>query len=257
MPTGQKSIAHLPTGPPRRTTPRLWSWPVAGVLLIAAAAVLHLSYMLPHFVPQFFDPAVPVVRVLHGVCGILAMVTAIAQMWPGARQRWPRLHRWAGRVYVFAGVLPCAVFLVGLLFAMGQPANTASFFWGVVWGVTTVIAWQAARRGQFAKHRQWMAYSIALTLVVTTSAGLIVATPFLASVISPALLFDALDWLPWMLNLAVAHWYVVRGTRVATRKQEPAGGAKILAFPRNGRASVDDRQARVQHVVQRNTEDAA
>jgi len=145
-----------PTELPRRLVHRVWSWPVVGVLLITAAVILHLHLLLPHFLPEFFDPTVPAVRVLHGSFGIVAVLTALVQIWPGMRRRLPRLHRWNGRVYVFAGVLPCSIMLVGLLFAIGKPTNTASFFWGVVWLTTTAIAWRAARRGQFARHRQWM-----------------------------------------------------------------------------------------------------
>ncbi|UOZ06698.1 DUF2306 domain-containing protein [Amycolatopsis sp. WQ 127309] len=201
---------------------------MAGLLLLAAGVVLHLSFMLPHFLPEFVDPAVPAVRVLHGSFGILAVLTAFVQLWPGLRRRWPRLHRWSGRAYVFAGVLPCSVMLAGLLFAIGNPANTASFFWGTVWAVTTAIAWRAARRGQFDKHRQWMSYSVALTLVVTTSAGLVVAAPLLAPLVSPALVVDSIDWLPWVLHLAVAHWFVVRGKSASRAKSVPVAGDPVV-----------------------------
>jgi hypothetical protein len=235
----------------------VWSWPVVGVLLITAGALLHLSYMLPHFLPQFFDPAVPAVRVLHGSFGIVAMVTALVQLWPGLRRRWPRLHRWVGRVYVFAGVLPCSIMLVGLLFAIGEPTNTADFFWGVVWLTATAIAWRNARRGRFAEHRQWMSYSIALTFVVTTNAGLYIAALHLAPLISPAVIHDSLNWLTWVLHLAVAHWYVARGTSATRERQGAAVGAQVLPFPGNGRDPVSDQQVRMRRPFQRNTEDAA
>jgi hypothetical protein len=236
---------------PRPPARRVWSWPVVGVLLVAAGAMLHLSYMLPHFLPQFFDPAVPAVRVLHGSFGILAMVTALVQIVPGLRRRWPLLHRWAGRVYVFAGVLPCSIMLVGLLFAIGEPTNTVDFFWGVVWFTATAIAWRAARQGRHAQHRQWMAYSVALTLVVSTNAGLYIAALHLAPVINPAVVHDSLNWLTWVLHLGVAHWFVARGRSAAGETQVPAAGAQVLAFPSRQRVRADDQ------VVPRNTEDAA
>jgi hypothetical protein len=205
-----------PIGYPRPPTNRTWSWPVVGAFLISAGAMLHLSFMLPHFLPKFVDPNVAVVRILHGSFGILTMITALVQIWPGMRRSFPRLHRWNGRAYVFAGVLPCSIMLVGMLFAMGEPTNTADFFWGMVWLAATVVAWRAARKHEFAKHRQWMSYSVALTLVIPTNAGLWVAAPHLAPLISPAVVYDSLDWFTWVLHLAIAHWYVVRGNGAVT-----------------------------------------
>lgn len=246
-----------PTRLPRRPAYRVWSWPVVGVLLITAGALLHLSYMLPHFLPQFFDPAVPAVRVLHGAFGIVAMVTALLQLWPGLRRRWPLLHRWTGRVYVFAGVLPCSVLLVGLLFAIGEPTNTTDFFWGMVWLTVTVVAWRAARRGRYTEHRQWMAYSVALTLVVSTNAGLYLAALHLAPLINPAIIHDSLNWLTWVLHLAVAHWYVARRGSAVLEERERAAGAHILPFPRKHQEPVSDHLSLARQQVQRNTEDAA
>lgn len=251
--TDQQHRPRPPTRLPARPVKRVWSWPVVGVLLITAGALLHLSYMLPHFLPQFYDPAVPAVRVLHGSFGIVAMVTALVQLWPGLRRRWPRVHRWVGRVYVVGGVVPCSVMLVGLLFAIGEPTNTADFFWGVVWLTATAVAWRAARRGEFAEHRQWMSYSVALTLVVTTNAGLFIAATYLAPLINPAVVHDSLNWLTWVLHLGVAHWYVVRGRSATTAARKPAVGAKILPFPANRRNPVDGGRL----LVQRKTEDAA
>jgi hypothetical protein len=221
------STEHVPQAPPpptrfpRSPAHRTWSWPVVGAFLITAGAVLHLSVMLPHFMPRFVDPNVAIVRVLHGSFGVLTMVTALVQLWPGMRRRFPRLHRWNGRVYVFGGVLPCSILLVGVLFSIGEPTNTAQFFWGMVWLAATAVGWRAGRRRHFAKHRQWMSYSIALTLVIPMNAGVVMATPYVAPLVSPAVVFDSLQWLTWVLHLAVAHWYVSRGEGAAPRAVTP------------------------------------
>src|SRR5437764_14267830 len=92
------STELLKTSPPnaflRRPTHRTWSWPVAGAFLIIAGAVVHLGYVLQILIPHFVDPSVPTVKVLHGSFGILTMVSALAQIWPGMRRRFPRVHRW-------------------------------------------------------------------------------------------------------------------------------------------------------------------
>ncbi|WP_433236308.1 DUF2306 domain-containing protein [Actinomadura nitritigenes] len=185
-------------------------WPVPAVALIALVVVWFFAYTLPKYVPRLFDPHIAAVRSLHGGLGMLAVVTAVVQIWPGMRRRYPVLHRWNGRVYVFGGVVPGALMLFGALFAIGRPDSTASFFWGVVWLWTTARAWRAVRRRRYAEHRRWMAYSVAITLVAVTNAGLVVVSPHLTWLVGQAVLLDTLDWLPWVVHLLVAHWFVTR-----------------------------------------------
>jgi hypothetical protein len=180
------------------------------VALIALGVAAFLLYIMPQFVPRVFDPRIAPVRIIHGASGILAIVCAVLQIWPGMRRRYPAFHRWNGRVYVFGGVLVSSLLLVAALFAIGEPANTASFFWAMVWLGVTALAWRAVRGRRYAEHRRWMAYSVAITLVAATNAGLVVIAEPLAPLISPAVLLDTLDWLPWVAHLAVAHWFVTR-----------------------------------------------
>jgi hypothetical protein len=199
-----------PTGFQSPPTHRTWSWPVVGIFLITAGAIWHLIYISQILAPHFVDPTVPTVQVLHGTFGILTMLTALTQIFPGMRRRFPRWHRWNGRVYVFAGVLPCSVMLFLMLFAKGNPTNTADFFWGLLWLAVTGIAWRAARQRQYAKHRQFMFYSIALALVIPMSAALFNGALHLLPSVNPMVTYDVLQWLPWVVHLGVAHWYVTR-----------------------------------------------
>ncbi|GIF07019.1 DUF2306 domain-containing protein [Actinoplanes siamensis] len=196
---------------PLRSSP-LWQ-PLA-VVLIAISTVWFLSFTLPLFIPRFFDPAIAPVRVLHGGFGILALITAVLQIWPGVRRRYPRFHRWNGRVYLFGGVLPGSLLLVAVLFALRNPANTADFFWSMVWLGTSAVAWRAARRREYMKHRQWMAYSVAITLVAVSNAALVVVAPHIAWLVSPAVVYDSLHWFPWVTHLAIAHWIVKHSSAV-------------------------------------------
>lgn len=204
-----QSTATAPA--PLRSSPL---WQPLGVVLIAIGTVWFLSFTLPLFIPRFFDPTIAPVRVLHGGFGILALITAVLQIWPGIRRRFPRFHRWNGRVYLFGGVLPSALLLVAVLFTLRNPENTADFFWGMVWLGTSAIAWRAARRREYARHRQWMAYSVAITLVAVTNAALVVLSPHITWLVSPAVVFDSLHWFPWVTHLAIAHWLVKRYSAV-------------------------------------------
>lgn len=217
--TADQGLRKPAAVPPRPY--RTWSWKVAGVAAIVAGVIWFLGFTLPLFIPRFVDPTVSAVRVLHGTFGIIAMVTAVLQILPGVRRRFPLFHRWNGRVYVFLGVLPSAVLLVGVLFDMHDVGETALFFWGMVWIGTTAVAWVAARRRQYLKHRQWMTYSVAITLVAATNAGIVELMPVLTHVFSADVIANSLTWLPWVLHLAVAHWFIRRTTSVPYPRRKP------------------------------------
>ncbi len=72
-----------------------------------------LAYSLPPYltggtqVPSTFGLHYPLL-VAHVLLASVAMVCAVAQIWPGLRHRHPALHRRTGRVYV-ATAIPAAV----------------------------------------------------------------------------------------------------------------------------------------------------
>ncbi|WP_018219291.1 DUF2306 domain-containing protein [Salinispora pacifica] len=213
---------------PLRSAP---PWQPVAVALIVLGTVWFLSFTLPLFIPRIFDPTIAPVRVLHGGFGILALVTAVLQILPGIRRRYPRFHRWNGRVYLVGGVLPSALLLVAVLFALRNPQNTADFFWCVVWLVVSGIAWRAVRQRDYAKHRRYMAYSVAITLVAVTNAGLVVVAPQISAVVSPPVLYDALHWFPWVTHLAIAHWLVTHygATPYPARRRQIAEASTVPA----------------------------
>ncbi|MFH5823747.1 DUF2306 domain-containing protein [Georgenia sp. AZ-5] len=81
-----------------------------------------------------------------------------------------RVHRWIGRTYLFAGVLPSA--LVGVpaaLLSTGGPVAAAGLLVGdVAWGVTAVVAYRAARQRRYRDHARWMTRNFALTFAAVT-----------------------------------------------------------------------------------------
>lgn len=95
---------------------------------------------------------------LLSVCGGL-------QILPVIRQRWPRWHRWNGRLFLAMGLLGA---LTGLyltwvrgsrlsdLGAIGITLN------GLLIPVAVLLAWQAARARRFAAHRRWALHAFML-----------------------------------------------------------------------------------------------
>jgi uncharacterized membrane protein YozB (DUF420 family) len=80
---------------------------------LAVVVVAFLAYSLPPYftggtrVPATFPLHYPLL-VGHVMFASVAMVTAVAQIWPGLRARRPALHRRVGRVYVRRSPPRCA-----------------------------------------------------------------------------------------------------------------------------------------------------
>ncbi len=127
-----------------------------------------------------------------------------------------RVHRWIGRTYLFAGVLPSVVFGVpaAILSTQGAGAAAGLLVGDVAWGVTAVVAYRAARQRRYRDHARWMVRNFALTFAAVTFRVwlpllILAQVPLLESVHGGD--FDALFtvaytatcWLAFLPNLAV------------------------------------------------------
>jgi uncharacterized membrane protein YozB (DUF420 family) len=163
------------------TTVRRFPWRWAALSLLTVAFLVfslppyttldpaHARLPAPVGVPWYY-PAL----VAHIAFGSIALVTACLQLWPRLRARRPAAHRWSGRVYVFAGAIPGGLVVLTITgFGIwGANQRTANTLLAVLWLVTTVAGYRAARRRRFAEHREWMVRSTALAFsIVATACG--------------------------------------------------------------------------------------
>ena len=111
----------------------------------------------------------------HVLLSPLALVTGPLQLWPGLRQRQPRLHRWVGRLYVFAiGVgIPAGVYL-GAYEGEGVVATMGFFGMGLTTITCTLLAWHAARARDFVSHRAFMLRSYVVLFTSNVGVRLLV-----------------------------------------------------------------------------------
>jgi hypothetical protein len=214
-----------PTAPPARTRPRVGR----AVPVLLAVVALFLAVELPAYVG--FDPAssrVPArpdlplhypLLVAHILFGSVALVTACLQIWPWLRRTRPAVHRWSGRVYLFGGVIPggLAVLAVAPFSSTGPVSSVGNTALAVLWLVTGVAGYRAARAHRYGDHRRWMLRSVALTFSIVVNrvwlvAYLLLFTPFLGD--DPAALAVAAGgasvWSSWVVNLLVVEWWVLR-----------------------------------------------
>ncbi|XVQ84302.1 DUF2306 domain-containing protein [Microbispora siamensis] len=205
--------------------------------LVALAAVF-LIFQLPKYAA--LDPSRPPrpmvsdtqywLLVGHIAAGTIGLVTVLLQLWPWLRRRYPSIHVWAGRVYVFAGAIPSSIFVLLMLPVSVPAGKVGGAVAAILWSVTAVIGWVKVRKHRYAEHRRWMLYSFAV-LWGTPVWGFFIGmgwvwwSPWLEEVDFNYIL-EAISWGGWIANLIFAQWWIERSSRV--RLKLPAGDAVAL-----------------------------
>lgn len=225
-------------GPVEDTQPRDVVPPAKKILrrnqalaIFAVAATAFVVYKLPPYLS--FNPVnsrVPLEFPLHFtlltghvVCGSIALLTTVLQLWPWLRRNYPVVHRTSGRIYIFAGALPSAVLALVLYPVTPGAGRVAVLVAGTLWSTTAVCGWLAARRKRFAEHRRWMIYSFAIMWGYGVWFFIVVRV-LLAAGLDVSTALEATRWIDWTATLLVAHWWLER-----------TAGRTIIGMPRRPR----------------------
>ncbi len=94
----------------------------------------------------------------HVLAAAVMTLAGLVQMVPPVRQRWPRLHRWSGRLFLATALL---LSLGGLWLVWGRGSYftlagaVAISLDGVLILWFGAMAWRTARGRKFASHRRW------------------------------------------------------------------------------------------------------
>ena len=142
------------------TRARKWLAPALAVIVVG-----FLAFSLPPYftggtrVPATFALHYPLL-VGHVMFASVAMVAAVAQIWPRLRVRHPVLHRRVGRVYVYTAV-PAAVcaMVIGAATPFGPVLAVSNVLLASLWLWFTINGYLAARQRRFADHRRHMVRS--------------------------------------------------------------------------------------------------
>ena len=94
----------------------------------------------------------------HVIAAIAVGVCGAVQLLPGVRRRAPRVHRWSGRIFLALGM---GAALSGALIALTRGPVAGPYM--AVGNLTdaalvlgfALLAWRAARRRDFERHRRW------------------------------------------------------------------------------------------------------
>ncbi|WP_294303772.1 DUF2306 domain-containing protein [uncultured Chryseobacterium sp.] len=140
----------------------------------------------------------------HIVFGGAALFIGWRQFGSSFRNKYLRIHQVIGKVYVIAVLISsvCAVYM-GFYANGGIIAETGFIILGIIWMVTTVSALISIKKGNVARHQQWMTYSYACTFAAVT---LRIWLPLLKNITGNAEgSYIAVAWLCWIPNLLFAY----------------------------------------------------
>ena len=208
----------------------------AGKWLAPALALIvvgFLAFSLPPYftggtrVPATFALHYPLL-VAHVMLASVAMVAAVAQIWPRLRVRHRVLHRRVGRVYVYTAIpaAACAM-VIGAATPFGPFLAVGNVLLAALWLWFTINGYVAARQRRFNDHRRHMIRSATLALSIISNR---IWTPVLFITLAP--LQDSLfggneehylwfvaglgAWLGWSVPLLAVQWWLNRKPVIAS-----------------------------------------
>ncbi len=163
--------------------------------------------------------------VAHILTGCVALGTGPLQFVRRIRTH-RRVHRYIGRAYLFAGVFPSSLAGLGvaLLTTAGPVASAGLVVGDILWMVTAVAGYRAARAHRYRDHGEWMIRNFAITFAAVSfriwlPLLILVQLPLLGTVYDGNFqpLFDhaysVTAWLAFIPNLLFVNSYLRRKHR--------------------------------------------
>jgi hypothetical protein len=145
----------------------------------------------------------------HVLIGGIILVLGFFQLHPKSIQRFRKLHRVGGYIYVM-GILFFAApggIVMSLFVDRGPWVLTSFLLQGSLWFLFTALAFDRIRKRDITAHRQWMWRSYALTFAAITLRIYIFISSYSYNLSVPQA-YATLAWLSWVPNLVVAEIYL-------------------------------------------------
>jgi uncharacterized membrane protein len=174
------------------------------------------------FLRQRYAP-IPWLMMGHGIPGALALVLGVFQFSTRLRQRFPKLHRIMGRVYVGSAVIS-APLAVAVALALPIPTLLmASLIQATGWVVTAGTAIYCVRTGRIQQHREWMirSYPFAAVFVVVRVIGAIPAIERMGQVGVETVVWSVIAVACFLPSFVIA-WQGLAGSKRAPRVRPTA-----------------------------------
>ena len=149
----------------------LWWLMMLAAILVAALNLRFVWQGVPHVFHRAIDHLGhrDFELYLHLYTAPFILIAGPLMFVRSLRVKYPRLHRWAGRVYI-AVILVTAIATLRLSLNETEGPLTVFGFatLSVLWFATAAMAWIRAVQGQWEQHRDWMIRNYALTLTNVT-----------------------------------------------------------------------------------------
>ncbi|HKO96529.1 MAG TPA: DUF2306 domain-containing protein [Pyrinomonadaceae bacterium] len=214
-------------------TLKIAAW-LAMLILALLIAVISFRYFIlspelaagPPLAKRFAQYITPLL--FHAGGGIVALSLGPWGFWNGLRNRYLRLHRWMGRIYLLAVLVGsiAGLYLAATAFG-GLPTRIGFGMLGALWLISGVMAYLHIRRGNVQIHRQWMIRNYALTF---SAVMLRLWLPLFFSLgyeFTEA--YTTVAWLCWVPNLLVAEVIISNGNALAKRQPAKLSAVNVRA----------------------------
>ncbi len=165
--------------------------------LMTKQLVYHIRYWrLSFYVHVFVSSAV--------------LVTGLLQCSRYLLQKYPRLHRSSGKIYV--AIILCLSGPSGLVMSFyangGWPARVSFVLLSLLWIGSTFMGWRYALQQRWRQHGHMMLRSYALTLSALTLRFYAYLIGACNIPLRPRTAYITIAWLSWTLNLLIMEWWV-------------------------------------------------
>lgn len=165
--------------------------------------------------------------IVHVIGSMVALALGPFLFLPSARNQWPALHRWLGRVYLLGNLFGGVAGLTMSTYAYtGEIARNGFAMLGLLWLATGLMAYVRIRDGNVAEHRRWMMRNFALLLA---GVMLRLQLPLLSMVFSFETAYQIVAWSSWLPNLFVAEWLVRQRIDVSYTVSKPTRRQEVVA----------------------------
>lgn len=179
-------------------------WTLVLALAVGFVAKYVFHYYL-NYSPTGFDVYWPrrAGLLVHISAGAIALLLGPWQLWTGFRARYPRIHRWTGRLFLLSMAAgACGSLYLAATTTLGWAYGLGLGGLAMAWVGTSSTAYYAILKGAVAVHRRWMIRAYVVTFGFVTYRLLDEWLPF--SRLKPdndRIITEA--WMCWVLPLFV------------------------------------------------------
>lgn len=151
--------------------------------------------------------------VVHVFTASIPLLVGPFQIWMGITGKWPAIHRRLGMAYIVSiAISACTAFYLAVNIDGPWGEGAGLFGAGVLWVITTSMAYISVRRHDYSKHMDWMIRSYVVTLAfVAFRVFVIIGKEIKIGTFDDRLTIAA--WSSWIIPLLITEVLIARRKR--------------------------------------------